>query len=84
MSGGHVEQGVPEDVHMEDKEDGFAQEAEQAAINPMLDQVNTCLDHLEERNDHLPGHLQECLNLTGRHFLSSSSHSWRPQAIGRP
>ncbi|KAJ1057584.1 hypothetical protein K5549_003237 [Capra hircus] len=30
-----------------------------AAINCMLDQVNACLDHLEDRNDHLPGRLRE-------------------------
>ncbi|KAJ1058308.1 hypothetical protein K5549_020486, partial [Capra hircus] len=41
------------------KVDGITQEAVQAAINPRLDQVNTCLDHLEERNDHLPGRLQD-------------------------
>ena len=73
VSGGHVEQGVPVGVHTEGKDDGFTQEAGQAAINPMLDQVKSCLDHLEERNDHLHSHLQECLNLTGRHILSSSS-----------
>jgi hypothetical protein len=84
MSGDHVEQGMPVVVHTEGKDDGFTQEAVQAAIIPMLDQVNTCLDHLKERNVHLPGHFQECLNLTGRHILSSSSHAQRPQAIGSP
>ena len=72
------------DVSTEGKVDGFTQEAVQAAIIPMLDQVNTCLDQLEERNDHLPSRLQECLNLTGIHMLSSSSHSRRPQVIGSP
>ena len=52
--------------------------------NPMLDQVNTSLDHLEERNEHLPGHLSECLNLTGKYTLSSSSCSGRLEAIGSP
>ena len=79
-----MEQGGPVDVSTEGKVDGFTQEAVQAAIIPMLDQVNTCLDHLEERNDHLPGRLQERLNLAGRHILSSSSCSGRPQAIGSP
>ena len=51
---------------------------------PLLDQVNTCLDHLEERNEHLPGRLSECLNLTGKHTLSSSSCSGRLEAIGSP
>ena len=68
-----MEQGVPVDVHREGKDDSFTQEAGQAAIKPMLDQLNSCLDHLEERNDHLHNCLQECLNLIGRHILSSSS-----------
>ncbi|XP_074149865.1 bublin coiled-coil protein isoform X2 [Sminthopsis crassicaudata] len=34
---------------------------EYAAINSMLDQINTCLDHLEEKNDHLHARLQELL-----------------------
>uniref|UniRef100_A0A8C6DMF0 Uncharacterized protein n=1 Tax=Moschus moschiferus TaxID=68415 RepID=A0A8C6DMF0_MOSMO len=79
-----MEQGVPVDVSTEGKDDGFTREAVQAAISPMLDQVNTCLDHLEERNDCLPGRLQECLKLAGRYILSSSSRSGRPQAIGSP
>ena len=79
-----MEQGVPVDVHMEGKDDSFTQEAGQAPINPILDQVNSCLDHLEERNDHLHSHFQECLNLTDRHILSSSSHSGRPRVIGSP
>ena len=43
VSGGHVGQGVPVGVHTEGKDDGFTQEAGQAAINPMLDQVKSCL-----------------------------------------
>ena len=62
----------------------LAYKALQAAINPLLDQVNTCLDQLEERNDHLSGRLQEGLTLAGRHILSSSRHSGRPQSIGSP
>ncbi|KAM7225339.1 hypothetical protein CapIbe_023316 [Capra ibex] len=84
LSGGHVEQGVPMDIHTGGKDDGSAQEAVQAAINAMLGQVNTCLYHLEDWNDHLPGRRQECLNLTGRYILTFSSHSGRPQAIGSP
>ncbi|XP_036603943.1 UPF0184 protein C9orf16 homolog isoform X1 [Trichosurus vulpecula] len=34
---------------------------EYAAINSMLDQINTCLDHLEEKNDHLHARLKELL-----------------------
>lgn len=34
---------------------------EYAAINSMLDQINSCLDHLEEKNDHLHICLKELL-----------------------
>uniref|UniRef100_A0A670YY05 Uncharacterized protein n=1 Tax=Pseudonaja textilis TaxID=8673 RepID=A0A670YY05_PSETE len=34
---------------------------EYAAINHMLDQINSCLDHLEEKNDHLNTQLKELL-----------------------
>lgn len=34
---------------------------EYAAINSMLDQISSCLDHLEEKNDHLHACLQELL-----------------------
>ncbi|XP_057573435.1 bublin coiled-coil protein-like [Hippopotamus amphibius kiboko] len=42
-------------------EDHSFQEAEYAAINSMLDQINSCLDHLEEKNDHHLACLQELL-----------------------
>lgn len=35
--------------------------AEYAAINTMLDQINSCLDDLEDRNDSLNGKLHELL-----------------------
>uniref|UniRef100_A0A8C6YD35 Bublin coiled coil protein n=1 Tax=Naja naja TaxID=35670 RepID=A0A8C6YD35_NAJNA len=44
----------------EEEEEGFG-EAEYAAINHMLDQINSCLDHLEEKNDHLNTQLKELL-----------------------
>uniref|UniRef100_A0A8C9ETY7 Uncharacterized protein n=1 Tax=Pavo cristatus TaxID=9049 RepID=A0A8C9ETY7_PAVCR len=34
---------------------------EYAAINSMLDQISSCLDHLEEKNDHLHACLKELL-----------------------
>lgn len=40
--------------------DGFGEE-EYAAINSMLDQISSCLDHLEEKNDHLHACLKELL-----------------------
>ncbi|XP_068270230.1 bublin coiled-coil protein [Nyctibius grandis] len=36
-------------------------EAEYAAINSMLDEINSCLDHLEEKNDYLHACLKELL-----------------------
>ncbi|KAM6985122.1 bublin coiled-coil protein [Aplochiton taeniatus] len=44
---------------MEDEED-FSEE-EYASINSMLDQINSCLDDLEDRNDALNGKLHELL-----------------------
>ncbi|XP_071430314.1 bublin coiled-coil protein [Pithys albifrons albifrons] len=40
--------------------DTFGEE-EYAAINSMLDQINSCLDHLEEKNDYLHSCLKELL-----------------------
>ncbi|XP_025915520.1 bublin coiled-coil protein [Apteryx mantelli] len=44
----------------DDDGDSFG-EAEYAAINSMLDQINSCLDHLEEKNDYLHACLKELL-----------------------
>ncbi|XP_063066331.1 UPF0184 protein C9orf16 homolog [Engraulis encrasicolus] len=43
-----------------DDDDEFNDE-EYAAIDSMLDQINSCLDDLEERNDSLNGKLHELL-----------------------
>ncbi|KAG5834686.1 UPF0184 protein C9orf16 homolog [Anguilla rostrata] len=45
----------------EDTDEEEFNEEEYAAINSMLDQINSCLDDLEERNDALNGKLQELL-----------------------
>ncbi|XP_057573545.1 bublin coiled-coil protein-like [Hippopotamus amphibius kiboko] len=42
-------------------EDHNFREAEYAAIHSMLDQINSCLDHPEEKNDRLHACLQELL-----------------------
>ncbi|XP_063172460.1 bublin coiled-coil protein [Candoia aspera] len=52
--------GGEEEEEEEEEEGGFG-EAEYAAINLMLDQINSCLDHLEEKNDHLNTQLKELL-----------------------
>ncbi|XP_069729414.1 bublin coiled-coil protein [Phaenicophaeus curvirostris] len=44
----------------DDDGDSFGEE-EYAAINSMLDQINSCLDHLEEKNDYLHASLKELL-----------------------
>nr|XP_030702846.1 UPF0184 protein C9orf16 homolog [Globicephala melas] len=44
----------------EGEDDGFG-EAGYAAINSMLDQINSCLDDLEEKDEHLHARLQELL-----------------------
>ncbi|KAK1333261.1 hypothetical protein QTO34_006802 [Cnephaeus nilssonii] len=51
--------GMPVKAGEEGKDDGFG-EAEYAAINSRLDQINSCLDHLVE-NDNLHTRLQELL-----------------------
>lgn len=45
----------------EEVEDDSSVEAEYAAINSMLDHINSCLDHLVEKNKHLHARLQELL-----------------------
>ncbi|KAJ8286831.1 hypothetical protein GJAV_G00043790 [Gymnothorax javanicus] len=47
-------------INEEMDEEEFNEE-EYAAINSMLDQINSCLDDLEERNDALNDKLQELL-----------------------
>ncbi|XP_075295389.1 bublin coiled-coil protein isoform X2 [Opisthocomus hoazin] len=41
--------------------DNGAAVTQYAAINSMLDQINSCLDHLEEKNDYLHACLKELL-----------------------
>ncbi|XP_057573549.1 bublin coiled-coil protein-like [Hippopotamus amphibius kiboko] len=58
MSGASRHLGMP--VGTEGENDSF-REAEYAAIHSMLDQINSCTDHVEEKNDHLHPSLQELL-----------------------
>ncbi|XP_028664956.1 UPF0184 protein C9orf16 homolog [Erpetoichthys calabaricus] len=57
MSGPNGDPSVSLEV---DGDDEFNEE-EFAAINSMLDQINSCLDDLEERNDSLSAKLKELL-----------------------
>ncbi|CAB1332751.1 unnamed protein product [Coregonus sp. 'balchen'] len=67
MSGPNGDPNIPSDDGIIEDEDEFNEE-EYAAINTMLDQINSCLDDLEERNDSLNGKLHELLesNLQAR------------------
>ncbi|XP_054249388.1 bublin coiled-coil protein [Indicator indicator] len=62
MSGPNGELQAPEDGgrDSDSDDDGFGEE-EYASINSMLDQINSCLDHLEEKNDYLHACLKELL-----------------------
>ncbi|NXP81823.1 CI016 protein, partial [Ramphastos sulfuratus] len=64
MSGPNGEPHVPGDGGRESDGDGDGDvfgEEEYASINSMLDQINSCLDHLEEKNDYLHACLKELL-----------------------
>ncbi|KAK2535136.1 hypothetical protein Q9966_006903 [Columba livia] len=60
MSGPNGDPHVPAGGSGDEDGDSFGEE-EYAAINSMLDQINSCLDHLEEKNDHLHACLRELL-----------------------
>ncbi|XP_056312786.1 UPF0184 protein C9orf16 homolog [Danio aesculapii] len=59
MSGPNGDPDISAEGIIED-EDEFNEE-EYEAIDSMLDQINSCLDDIEERNDALNGKLQELL-----------------------
>ncbi|KAK2819206.1 hypothetical protein Q5P01_024767 [Channa striata] len=60
MSGPNGDPDISVDDGIINEEDEFDEE-EYAAINSMLDQINSYLDDLEERNDALNGKLHELL-----------------------
>ncbi|KAA0717448.1 UPF0184 protein C9orf16 -like protein [Triplophysa tibetana] len=60
MSGPNGDPHISADDGIIDDEDEFNDE-EYGAINSMLDQINSCLDDMEERNDALNGKLHELL-----------------------
>lgn len=77
MLGPNRDLGMPVEARVEGEDDDF-REAEYATIDSMLDQINSCLDHLV-KNNHLHTHFQE--TPTGRDTVSSSSSSERPLAM---
>ncbi|XP_076140184.1 bublin coiled-coil protein [Alosa pseudoharengus] len=60
MSGPNGDPNITIDDGIIEDDDDFNEE-EYAAINTMLDQINYCLDDLEDRNDALNGKLHELL-----------------------
>ncbi|KAM8796604.1 bublin coiled-coil protein [Eudromia elegans] len=58
-----------------DDDGGSFGEEEYAAINSMLDQINSCLDHLEEKNDYLHACLKELLESNRQTRLEFQQHS---------
>ncbi|KAM4635305.1 bublin coiled-coil protein [Polymixia lowei] len=78
MSGPNGDPNIAIDESIIDDEDDFSEE-EYAAINSMLDQINSCLDNLEERNDALNGKLHELLESNRQARLE-----FRAQLVGPP
>ncbi|XP_070614940.1 bublin coiled-coil protein [Erythrolamprus reginae] len=68
----------------EEEEEGGFGEAEYAAINLMLDQINSCLDHLEEKNDHLNTQLKELLESNRQTRLEFQQQQQQPSQDGKP
>ncbi|XP_056111065.1 UPF0184 protein C9orf16 homolog [Rhinichthys klamathensis goyatoka] len=60
MSGPNGDPNISADDGIIEDEDEFSDE-EYAAIDSMLDQINSCLDDIEEKNDSLNGKLHELL-----------------------
>lgn len=80
MSGPNGDPNISIDDGIIDDEDEFSVE-EYAAINSMLDQINSCLDDLEERNDSLNGKLLELLESNRQvrqEFISQQNASKPP------
>ncbi|XP_045922018.1 UPF0184 protein C9orf16 homolog [Micropterus dolomieu] len=61
MSGPNGDPNVSVDDGIINDEDDFGDEEEYEAVNSMLDQINSYLDDLEERNDSLNGKLHELM-----------------------
>ncbi|XP_026153501.1 bublin coiled-coil protein [Mastacembelus armatus] len=76
MSGPNGDPNISTDDGIINDEDEFGEE-EYAAINSMLDQINSYLDDLEERNDALNGKLHEFMELNRQTRLE-----FRAQLLG--
>ncbi|XP_040014278.1 UPF0184 protein C9orf16 homolog isoform X2 [Xiphias gladius] len=78
MSGPNGDPNISIDDCIINDEDEFGEE-EYAAVNSMLDQINSYLDDLEERNDALNGKLHELLESNRQARLE-----FRAQLLGAP
>ncbi|XP_071321303.1 bublin coiled-coil protein [Trachinotus anak] len=78
MSGPNGDPNISMDDGIITDEDEFGEE-EYAAINSMLDQINSYLDDLEERNDSLNGKLHELMESNRQARLE-----FRAQLLGSP
>uniref|UniRef100_A0A8D0G4J4 Uncharacterized protein n=1 Tax=Strix occidentalis caurina TaxID=311401 RepID=A0A8D0G4J4_STROC len=56
---------------------------EYAAINSMLDQISSCLDHLEEKNDYLHACLKELLESNRQTRLEFQQQTPAPDQLSR-
>lgn len=79
MSGPNGDPNISIDDGIINDEDDFGDEEEYAAINSMLDQINSYLDDLEERNDLLNGKLHELMESNRQARLE-----FRAQLTGSP
>lgn len=79
MSGPNGDPNISIDDGIINDEDDFGDEEEYAAINSMLDQINSYLDDLEERNDLLNGKLHELMESNRQARLE-----FRAQLAGSP
>ncbi|KAG7280110.1 hypothetical protein CRUP_003737 [Coryphaenoides rupestris] len=84
MSGPNGDPNISIDDRIEEDGDDF-NEDEYASINSMLDQINNCLDDLEDRNDSLNGKLRELLesNRQARLEFRAQLLAGPPQAAGK-
>ncbi|XP_051269122.1 UPF0184 protein C9orf16 homolog [Dicentrarchus labrax] len=79
MSGPNGDPNISIDDGIINDDDDFGDEEEYEAINSMLDQINSYLDDLEERNDSLNGKLHELMESNRQARLE-----FRAQLVGPP
>ncbi|XP_041666443.1 UPF0184 protein C9orf16 homolog [Cheilinus undulatus] len=79
MSGPNGDPNISADDGIINDDDEFDDEEEYEAINSMLDQINSYLDDLEERNDSLNGKLHELMESNRQARLE-----FRAQLLGTP